>query len=91
MERLYDDLRDKITVIGLSGKAGSGKDYVAKTCFVQDRGFKNVSLAWHFKIECISRGHATYEEVFVTKPPRVRKLLQILGTEEGRDVWGNDI
>ena len=54
-------------------------------------GFHNISLAWHFKIQCISHGDATYEEVFETKPPRVRRLLQIMGTEQGRDVWGEDI
>ena len=91
MKDIFDYLKSNTTVIGLSGAAGSGKDYVAKEMFVNNFGFHNISLAWHFKIQCISRGEATYEEVFTTKPPRVRRLLQVLGTEQGREVWGKDI
>jgi hypothetical protein len=39
----------------------------------------------------IATGEATYDEVFVTKPPHVRHLLQLRGTEEGRNVFGNDV
>lgn len=91
MKDIFEYLKNNVTVIGLSGAAGSGKDYVAKEYFFKKLGFHNISLAWHFKIQCISHGEATYEEVFDTKPPRVRRLLQILGTEQGRDVWGEDI
>ena len=91
MKDIFEYLQNNITVIGLSGAAGSGKDWIAKQYLVKDFGFHNISLAWHFKIQCISHGEATYEEVFDTKPPRVRRLLQILGTEQGRDVWGEDI
>jgi len=89
MKDIFDYLKNNVTVIGLSASAGTGKDYVGK--LIKQRGFYNVSLAWHFKIHCISHGDATYEEVFDTKPPRVRRLLQILGTEQGREVWGEDI
>jgi len=91
MKDIFEYLKNNVTVIGLSGAAGSGKDYVAKEYFFKKLGFHNISLAWHFKIQCISHGDATYEEVFDTKPPRVRRLLQILGTEQGREVWGEDI
>jgi hypothetical protein len=89
MKDIFEYLQNNITVIGLSASAGTGKDYVGK--LIKQYGFHNISLAWHFKIQCISHGEATYEEVFDTKPPRVRRLLQILGTEQGRDVWGEDI
>lgn len=89
MKDIFEYLQNNITVIGLSATAGTGKDYVGK--LIKQHGFHNISLAWHFKIQCISHGEATYEEVFDTKPPRVRRLLQILGTEQGRDVWGEDI
>jgi hypothetical protein len=89
MKDIFEYLQNNVTVIGLSASAGKGKDYVGK--LIKQRGFYNVSLAWHFKIHCISHGDATYEEVFDTKPPRVRRLLQILGTEQGREVWGEDI
>lgn len=91
MKDIFNYLKNNVTVIGLSGAAGSGKDWIAKAYFVKDFGFHNVSLAWHFKIQCISHGDATYKEVFETKPPRVRRLLQVMGTEQGREVWGEDI
>jgi len=89
MKDIFDYLKNNVTVIGLSASAGTGKDYVGK--LIKQHGFYNISLAWHFKIQCISHGDATYEEVFETKPPRVRRLLQIMGTEQGREVWGEDI
>lgn len=91
MKDIIDNLKNNVTVIGLSGAVGSGKDHIAKNCFVKNYGFWNISLAWHVKIHCISHGEASYEEVFDTKPPRVRRLLQILATEQGRNLWGEDI
>ena len=91
MVEVFDYLLDNVKVIGLSGAAGSGKDYVAKTYFIDEYGFRNISLAWHFKIDCIAKGQADYDEVFNTKPPRVRRLLQILGTEQGRELWGENV
>lgn len=80
----------KYQVLGLSGKAGSGKDYVYEH-YVQPRGFMQVSLAWHFKADLIGKGVITFEEAFVTKPSNVRTLLQIQGTEFGRNVYGQKI
>lgn len=77
-------------IIALSGKAGTGKDYLY-THFFQPERFYRVALADHFKTWIIGKGLATYEEVHVTKPPHVRKLLQEEGTERGRDAYGVDI
>ena len=77
-------------VIGLSGHAGTGKDYIG-TNYLKPLGFHQFSLAWHFKIGLVGKGIATYEEVFTTKPPHVRKALQEEGTEKGRMVFGDDI
>jgi hypothetical protein len=77
-------------LIGLSGHAGTGKDWIAQQLLVP-QGFKPFSLAWHFKIWLVGRGLASYEDVFFTKPPAVRHLLQQVGTEEGRNVYGEDI
>ena len=79
-----------IRIWGISGKAGSGKDYIYRTYF-KPRRFKNISLAWHFKIGAVGKGIATYEEVFLTKPPHVRKYLQEEGTERGRMVYGENL
>lgn len=91
MLEVYDYIRENCSLVGVSGAAGSGKDHVARTHFVEGRGYKNISFAWHFKIEAIAKGSAEYDEVFVTKPPRVRRLLQLIGTEQGRNLWGDDV
>lgn len=80
-----------IQVIGLSGKAGSGKDYIASKIITPLYGYVPFSLAWHIKTSLVGKGAATYEEVFMTKPPKVRNLLQHEGTENGRNIYGYDI
>lgn len=79
-----------LQIIGLSGKAGVGKDYIAQQ-FLQPLGFQQISLADHFKLTIVGRKLATFQEVFHTKPPHVRKLLQEEGTERGRNVYGEDV
>lgn len=76
-------------LLGISGKAGTGKDYTAR--LLRETGFRPWSLAWHFKVWIVGQGLATFDEVFVTKPPHVRHLLQQYGTEQGRMVYGDDI
>jgi hypothetical protein len=80
----------KIKVLGLSGQAGSGKDWIYENCLFP-MGYKRWALADHFKIWAVGREMCTYEEVFHTKPPKVRKALQTAGTEEGRLIHGEDI
>lgn len=77
-------------VVGLSGKAGSGKDYIAQNVLIP-LGYSQFSFAWHFKVWIVGTGQATWDEVFVTKPPHVRKLLQEEGTERGRNVYGQNV
>lgn len=77
-------------VVALSGKAGTGKDYLY-TAVLKPLGFKRVALADHFKNFIVSRGLASFEEVYVTKPPHIRWMLQQEGTELGRNVYGEDI
>jgi hypothetical protein len=79
-----------IDVVGLSGKIGSGKDHIARQYF-KPHGYYNFSLAWHFKVWLAGKGEATYDEVFHTKPPHIRDLLQKEGTERGRIIFGNDV
>lgn len=79
-----------IQVIGLSGHAGSGKDYIAKN-ILDPMGYKQFSLAWHFKVGLVGEGKATHDETFVTKPNHVRHMLQQKGTEEGRNMYGDDV
>lgn len=80
----------KYKVVGLAGKSGSGKDYVYLN-YLKPMGFMQVSLAWHFKVDLIGKKAITFEEAFVTKPPHIRTLLQIQGTELGRNIYGQKI
>jgi hypothetical protein len=80
----------KLDIIGLAGKSGTGKDHIAKIHF-QPLGFKPFSFAWHPKVFLVGKGLATHEEVFVTKPPHIRTLLQDDATRLGRDVYGKDV
>lgn len=77
------------TVVGLAGGAGVGKDTVAYK-YLEPMGFVPLALADEIKYKVVARGEATYEEVFVTKPPKIRTLLQQEGTERGRNVYGED-
>jgi hypothetical protein len=79
-----------LQVIGISGKSGTGKDYIYETC-LKPLGYIRWGLADHFKICAVGQGLMTYTEAFVTKPDNVRPILQRLGTEEGRDVYGKDV
>lgn len=80
-----------IKVIGLSGKAGSGKDYIASHIITPKYGYVPFSIAWHVKANLVGKGALTYEEAFITKPPHARHLLQQEATESGRDVYGEDM
>ena len=76
-----------VKLIGLHGKAGAGKDFIASTCLSD---YFKFALANHFKIDVVRKYIFTYEEVFETKPAHVRHRLQQIGTEENRDVYGAD-
>ena len=77
-------------VIGLSGFAGSGKDYIYLH-HLRPQSFYQISLAWHFKADLIGKGALSFEQAFVSKPPKVRTMLQLVGTELGRNVYGEKI
>lgn len=79
---------DNLSLIGLSGKAGAGKDYVATNCL---KDYFKISLADHFKNDIVGKKIFTYEEVYYTKPVHVRHELQQIGTEQGRNVYGEDV
>ena len=80
-----------IQVIGLSGKAGSGKDFIASRIITPKYGYVPFSIAWHVKANLVGKGVLTYEEAFITKPPHARHLLQQEATESGRDIYGEDM
>jgi hypothetical protein len=80
-----------IQLIGLVGKSGAGKNYLARHALIPI-GFVPLALANHFKVDAVVRDGAPIDEVFFTaKSPETRDMLQKRGTEEGRHVYGEDI
>ncbi len=80
-----------LEIFGLSGKIGTGKNYVAENILYPMLPEKNtvvLSFADHFKIDTIAKDKFKFEDVFHKKTEVSRKALQKRGTEEGRDVYG---
>lgn len=70
-----------VEIIGISGKSGSGKDFVGREV-LRPAGYRRFSLAWPMKNEACGMGFS-YEDVHFAKPPAVRAWLQKRGTEDG--------
>jgi hypothetical protein len=84
----------KCQIIGLLGHQGVGKNYIAEKIFPMILPKKNtvvLAFADHLKINCITKHGADFDKVYGKKDYETRKLLQIEGTEEGRDKYGKDI
>lgn len=77
-------------LIGLSGKAGTGKNYLARH-LLAPHGFREAALADEIKIRGVALGVGTYEELFHAKPAHTRDWLQQEGTERGREQYGVDV
>jgi hypothetical protein len=61
-------------LLGLAGKAGTGKDTLARR--IQAAwGYAPVAFAWQLKHELIALREATWDQVFVAKPPAIRQRL----------------
>ena len=83
-----------IEIIGLLGHQGVGKNYISEKILPTILSKKNyvvLAFADHFKINCISKHNADYNKVFGEKDFETRRLLQLCGTEEGRNKYGFDI
>jgi phosphomevalonate kinase len=80
-------------IFGFSGKLGVGKNYVAEELFYGSLPSNTMIMAFadHFKVDCVSKDDVDFEKVFVKKDEHTRRLLQLRGTEEGRDKYGDDI
>ena len=81
-------------IIGLLGHAGTGKNYIAENILPKILKPKNtvvIAFADHFKVDAIIKYGADYNKVYGKKDFNTRKLLQKVGTEEGRNVYGENI
>lgn len=78
----------KLNLIGISGKAGSGKDTLATTVFVP-RGYQHFAFAWPLKMAALTQGFS-YSDVFHEKPVAARQWLQEYGSRKravSPDFW----
>lgn len=82
----------KVEIIGLLGNQGVGKNYIADILFNKSK-VPTLILAFadHFKVDCVCKYDMNYNKVFHKKDNETRKKLQRIGTEEGRNVYGEDI
>lgn len=85
-------------VVGIAGKARHGKDTVANLIVElaqseYDKNFGKFALAAPLKARVFAElaGEYSYSQVFDDKPPKVRKVLQEVGTEKGRNFFGPDL
>jgi len=84
-------------LIGLCGKLGSGKDFIAQNYiipFIQKmyrESCLQVSFADQIKINVMSKHNIPFDDIFEKKNKDTRTLLQQEGTECGRQVYGDDI
>jgi len=83
-------------IIGISGKLGTGKDYIVKNYiepYFSNMGLKTLIVAFadHFKVNAAAQAGLPIETMYNNKTPEIRKMLQKTGTEDGRNVFGPDI
>lgn len=87
----------KMILVGICGKMGSGKDYVASNYVIPylEKVLKKkamcFSMADQIKVNAMTKHNLSYEQVYVKKTKETRRLLQVEGTEHGRQVYGEDI
>lgn len=84
-------------VIGLCGKMGVGKDYIATNYIIPiiEQQLKQrclqLSFADQIKANVMSKNGVAYDDVYVRKTDETRRLLQQEGTENGRNILGEDV
>jgi phosphomevalonate kinase len=83
-------------LIGVSGKLGSGKDYITNHVIIpviEKIGYRYLQCAFadQIKINVMTKNGISYEDVYENKTPESRRLLQTEGTEIGRtqdrNIW----
>ena len=83
--------------IGISGKMGTGKDYIIENYikpYIETKLNKKcliLSFADMIKVNLMVHHNINMNELYGNKTPKIRNLLQLEGTEKGRNVFGADI
>ena len=83
-------------LIGISGKLGSGKDYILHQVIIPvlekwNNSYLHLNLADQIKVNVMTHNAISYDDVYIQKTQETRRLLQLEGTEYGRDKYGYDI
>lgn len=83
-------------IIGISGKMGTGKDYIANKIiipFLKNHGKQCLQLAFadQIKVNAMTKYNLDFNNVYVEKTHETRSFLQQEGTENGRNMLGEDI
>jgi hypothetical protein len=84
-------------LIGLCGKMGSGKDYIASKYIIPyientlQLKTLQMSFADQLKVNIMTKENISYQDVYINKTNETRCLLQREGTEQGRNIYGADI
>jgi len=87
---------EQFPVIGVSARGGVGKDYITEN-FLYPGLSKHkrtliLCLADHLKVDVVAKDKVDHDKVFGdTRDAETRRLLQRRGTEEGRQVYGDDV
>ncbi len=83
-------------VIGISGKAGHGKDEVGRIIKSLAKEMKINTFVWSTanpmkaRVYAAHKGQFSINDIWHQKPRHIRKLLQLEGTENGRHIFGDD-
>ena len=83
-------------IIGVAGKMGTGKDYICNNMIIpilksMNKSYLQISFADQIKVNVMTKNNVLFEEVYTLKNSETRKLLQTEGTEQGRNIYGDDI
>jgi hypothetical protein len=86
-----------MVIIGICGKMGSGKDYLASKVIIpfiegtlKQKCIK-LCLADQIKVNVVTKNNVSFDQVFVEKTQDTRRMLQLEGTDKGRNKLGQDI
>lgn len=95
MSRLLGKAMFRLRIVGISGNAGAGKDFLTRSLLVpmitSGHPYAIASFADHFKVEAIVKEGLDPKKVYGRKDKHHRVALQRKGTEEGRNVFGPNI
>lgn len=86
-------------IIGITGKLGTGKDYVANHIIkptLKSLGleFIHIAFADAIKIEVMATHNITFNECYIRKTDTTRRLLQTVGTSQREinpNIWINHV